>query len=159
MECVLFYFRQSPRPPVCAGLSLSSESCGLFIAFAANGESSSQAPAPPEDTPAPGQAGGPEDSARASPCPGPTGEEAPGPEAPLPSERNGGVLPDGDGDGDGAAPGAGTCNLDAAASAAGSSSASEAAKLRQPGGSVDPGRSASPESLPSGYVPGMALQG
>ncbi|CAK6438671.1 unnamed protein product [Pipistrellus nathusii] len=112
----------------------------------AHGESSSQAPAPPEDA-APGQAGAPEDSARASPGPGPPGEEALGPEAQVPSERSGGGLPDGDG----AAIGAGTCNLDAAASATGSSSASEAAKLRQPGGSVEPGRSASPESLPSGW--------
>ncbi|XP_014383930.1 PREDICTED: NEDD4-like E3 ubiquitin-protein ligase WWP1 isoform X2 [Myotis brandtii] len=111
----------------------------------ANGESSSPARAPQEDAPAPGQAGVPEDGAWASTCPGSTGEQAPGPEAPAPSERNGCVPPDG------AALGAGTCDLDAAASASGSSSALEAAKLRQPGGSMEPGRNASPESLPSGW--------
>lgn len=111
----------------------------------ANGESSSPARALQEDAPAPEQAGVPEDGAWASTCPGSTGEQAPGPEAPAPSERNGCVAPDG------TALGAGTCDLDAAASASGSSSALEAAKLRQPGGSVEPGRSASPESLPSGW--------
>ncbi|XP_059528043.1 NEDD4-like E3 ubiquitin-protein ligase WWP1 isoform X1 [Myotis daubentonii] len=111
----------------------------------ANGESSSPARAPQEDAPAPEQAGVPEDGAWASTCPGSTGEQAPGPEAPAPSERNGCVPPDG------TALGAGTCDLDAAASASGSSSALEAAKLRQPGGSVEPGRNASPESLPSGW--------
>ncbi|XP_023620062.1 NEDD4-like E3 ubiquitin-protein ligase WWP1 [Myotis lucifugus] len=108
----------------------------------ANGESSSPARAPQEDAPAPGQAGVPEDGAWASTCPGSTGEQAPGPEAPAPSERNGCVPPDG------AALGG---DLDTAASASGSSSALEAAKLRQPGGSVEPGRNASPESLPSGW--------
>ncbi|ELK37647.1 NEDD4-like E3 ubiquitin-protein ligase WWP1 [Myotis davidii] len=110
-----------------------------------NGESSSPARAPQEDAPASEQAGVPEDGAWASTCPGSTGEQAPGPEAPAPSERNGCVAPDG------TALGAGTCDLDPAASASGSSSALEAAKLRQPGGSVEPGRNASPESLPSGW--------
>ncbi|XP_066234884.1 NEDD4-like E3 ubiquitin-protein ligase WWP1 isoform X3 [Saccopteryx leptura] len=109
-----------------------------------NGELSS--PAPMDDTPATGTAVVSEDSALSSGCTGPTGEDVPIPELSAASEHNECVLPDGVA----FASGAGS-DLNPAASASGNSSTIEAAKLRQPGGSVEPGRNAGTETLPSGW--------
>ncbi|XP_066122550.1 NEDD4-like E3 ubiquitin-protein ligase WWP1 isoform X3 [Saccopteryx bilineata] len=109
-----------------------------------NGELSS--PVPMDDTPATGTAVVSEDSALSSGCTGPTGEDVPIPELSAASEHNECALPDGVAFGSGAG-----SDLNPAASASGNSSTIEAAKLRQPGGSVEPGRNAGTETLPSGW--------
>ncbi|KAM8787076.1 NEDD4-like E3 ubiquitin-protein ligase WWP1 isoform 4-T6 [Rhynchonycteris naso] len=109
-----------------------------------NGELSS--PAPMDDAPATGTAVVSEDSTLSSGCTGPTCEDTPIPELSAASEHNECVLPDS------VAFGSGTgSDLNPAASTSGNSSTIEAAKLRQPGGCVEPARNAGTETLPSGW--------
>ncbi|XP_016054416.1 PREDICTED: NEDD4-like E3 ubiquitin-protein ligase WWP1 isoform X2 [Miniopterus natalensis] len=105
-----------------------------------NGDSSS--PTPADSAPS---GGVPEDSAPSSACTGTSGEEALGPEAPAALEHSD-ILSDSTALGAGAGG-----DLDPVASTSGSSPAFEAAKSRQPGGSMEPGRNTSTESLPSGW--------
>lgn len=112
------------------------------MSSAVNGDSSS--PTPADSAPS---GGVPEDSAPSSACTGTSGEEALGPEAPAALEHSD-ILSDSTALGAGAGG-----DLDPVASTSGSSPAFEAAKSRQPGGSMEPGRNTSTESLPSGYVP------